>query len=161
MRLVLRSPVPSDYESIASWIPDAAACARWAGLRVPFPFVATELATLLAVTGGESCCLAEDDGLLVGFGQHWVVRDGVVHLGRIIVSPAQRGRGKGRELCERLVARAVQATGAGAVTLRVYRDNETALGLYLRLGFRPVVTESDEEVLLMRKVVDDSGIGAS
>ena len=62
----------------------------------------------------------------------------VVHLGRIIVSPAQRGRGKGRELCERLVARAVQATGAGAVTLRVYRDNETALGLYLRLGFRPV-----------------------
>jgi [ribosomal protein S18]-alanine N-acetyltransferase len=151
----LRTPRPADYLAIASWVPDAAACIRWAGPRVLFPFAAAELPTLLSVAGGESLCLAETELAACGFGQYWVVNQGAVHLGRIIVSPASRGKGLGRELCRRLISRAIQATGAGAVTLRVYRDNPTALHLYSRLGFAPVEPESTEEVLFMEMRVNE------
>jgi hypothetical protein len=36
----LRAPTESDYLHVASWITDAAACRRWAGPRVAFPFSA-------------------------------------------------------------------------------------------------------------------------
>ncbi len=149
MNATLRTPQPVDYSAIASWIPDAKACIRWAGPLVPFPFTTAELETLLSVARGESYCLAKAGNAPYGFGQHFVVEQGLVHLGRIIVSPAARGKGLGRELCRQLIARAIQATGASAVTLRVYRDNPTALHLYSGLGFIPVELRSTEEVLFM------------
>jgi [ribosomal protein S18]-alanine N-acetyltransferase len=149
MTTTLRNPQPDDYLVIASWVPDAQACIRWAGPLVPFPFAAAELQRLLTVSNGESYCLADSGAEPCGFGQHFVVEDGAVHLGRIIVSPAARGKGLGRELCQQLIARAVQATGATAVTLRVYRDNAAALHLYSSLGFMPVAAKSSEEVLFM------------
>jgi ribosomal protein S18 acetylase RimI-like enzyme len=153
MKPELRPACAADYAFIAAWVPDAAACLRWAGPRVPFPFAGAELATHLAVTGGESHCLAEPAAAPCGFGQHWAVSTGAVHLGRIIVAPSARGQGLGYRLCVQLIARAIQATGAGAVTLRVYRDNAVALGLYTRLGFSTVATESNGEVFFMRKRV--------
>lgn len=149
MNTALRTPLPVDYLAIASWIPDAKACIRWAGPLLSFPFAAAELEARLSVARGESYCLAEGGNTPYGFGQHFVVEQGLVHLGRIIVSPAVRGKGLGRELCRQLIARATQATGASAVTLRVYRDNPTALHLYLGLGFIPVELRSTEDVLFM------------
>jgi [ribosomal protein S18]-alanine N-acetyltransferase len=146
---MLRTPQPDDYAVIASWVPDAHACIRWAGPRVPFPFAAAELQQLLSVAQGESHCLGEAGAAPFGFGQHFVVEPGAVHLGRIIVSPAARGKGLGRELCRQLISRALQATGAGTVTLRVYRDNPAALRLYVSLGFVPVEPRSTEDVLFM------------
>jgi ribosomal protein S18 acetylase RimI-like enzyme len=140
---------PADYNTIASWIPDAAACLRWAGPRLAFPFSAAELPALLTVAGGESYCLSDGEEPC-GFGQHWVVTPGAVHLGRIILSPAARGKGLGRVLCRQLATKAVQSTGANTVTLRVYHDNTVALALYASLGFTPVEPESDEEVLFMK-----------
>ncbi len=146
----LRPPVPSDYEAIASWIPDAGSCLRWAGPRVPFPFSAPELPQLLAVEDSESHCLSDGGSLPLGFGQLWL-RDGAdIRLMRIIVSPAARGRGFGRELCRQLISRAVDVIGAPAVTLMVYRDNRVALGLYQSLGFSPVDSRSTETALFMR-----------
>jgi [ribosomal protein S18]-alanine N-acetyltransferase len=145
----LRTPQPDDYAAVASWIPDAKACIRWAGPLVPFPFTAAELPQLLAVSESESYCLVTSDEVPCGFGQHFIVEQGEVHLGRIIVSSAARGKGLGRELCRRLMSRAIQATAANTVTLRVYRDNLAALHLYSSLGFMPVESRSDEEVLFM------------
>jgi [ribosomal protein S18]-alanine N-acetyltransferase len=148
--LTLRAPFPADYEELASWVPDAQACIRWAGPRVSFPLASATLSGLLEVAGACSYVLAEGAAGPVGFGQHWVLAPGAVHLGRIIVSPLARGRGLGRALCEPLIARALQFTGAGSVTLRVYRDNLAALRLYTGLGFVPVEAESTEAVLFMR-----------
>lgn len=150
MSKVLRISAPADYPAIATWIPDAQSCARWAGPRVPFPFSAAELPSLLAVDGAVSYCLAEEAAGPLGFGQHWELLPGAVHLGRIIVSPAARGQGLGRWLCQLLVTQAVHATGATAVTLRVNRDNAAALSLYCSLGFTPVEPAFTEEVLFMR-----------
>jgi ribosomal protein S18 acetylase RimI-like enzyme len=73
------------------------------------------------------------------------VRDpGVAHLARIILAPDARGQGLGTTLCELLMAEAAHSTGAGAFTLRVYRDNDPALAIYERLGFAVVPGLSDE-----------------
>lgn len=155
MSLALRPACPSDFLALAAWIQDASACLRWAGPNLPYPFAGGDLETLLAVEGRASYILA-DATAPVAFGQHWVLTPGRVHLGRILVAPEARGRGLGRILCQRLMAAAVQATGAQAITLRVYRDNAVAQALYTSLGFLPVAAESTDEALFMEAVASPS-----
>ena len=99
---------------------------------------------------GQSFCLAESSANLLGFGQYLMRKPGAVHLARIIISPAVRGKGFGTLLCQLLMARAIQATGANEVTLAVFRDNVVALSLYSSLGFSAVEAECSEKVLSMR-----------
>jgi ribosomal-protein-alanine N-acetyltransferase len=150
-------PSAADYDAVASWIPDASACRRWAGPTIPFPFAASELAALLAVPGGASYCLAVGDHAALGFGQYWPRPAGSVHLLRIIVAPDARGNGLGRVLCSQLLEQALAATSAGSITLNVYRDNPAALALYESLGFAVVIEKSSGDALFMRK----PGRGAS
>lgn len=158
-RLQLRPASAGDYTTIASWIPDATACLRWAGPKLPFPFPASDLRQLLAAPDGSdhSYSLVDQDDMPWGFGQHWIARPGAVHLGRIIMAPAARGLGLGRLLCEELVAAALEATAATIVTLRVYRDNPAAMTLYANLGFRAVDTQSTADVLFMAMHVPARG----
>jgi [ribosomal protein S18]-alanine N-acetyltransferase len=158
MKASLRKPEANDYVAIASWIPNAAAGLRWAGPRLAFPFSASDLPTLLAVPGGgeSSYSLIDESGIPCGFGQHWVLQPGNVHLGRIIVAPGFRGRGLGRVLCQQLVSAGLRATSATAVTLRAYRDNAVAVGLYASLGFIEVTEESTDEVLFMKMPANPS-----
>lgn len=157
MNATLRLPEHTDYEAIATWIADAASCARWAGPNIKYPFSPAELQNMLEavneVAGGASYCLADaaiSPGTPLGFAQHWVITPGAVHLGRIIISPLARGKELGRTFCRLLMAQAIEATGAGAVTLRVYRDNSPALALYARLGFSAVESASSADILFMR-----------
>src|SRR5688500_3890444 len=145
----LRRPTAADYVHIASWIPDADACRLWAGPIVPFPFLASELAELLALDRSVSYCLEEGDNLPLGFGQYWPRPDGSAHLLRIIVSPRRRGEGVGVALCRQLIARAVE-DGATAVTLNVYPENVAAVALYQRLGFRRDESRPMRDSLFMR-----------
>jgi [ribosomal protein S18]-alanine N-acetyltransferase len=149
MTMRLRPPEPKDYDIIASWIPDAKACLRWAGPRLAFPFAAADLPALLAVPDTESFTLTDGSPVTLGFGQLWL-RDGdAMRLMRIIVAPQLRGLGVGRELCRLLIEHA-RVAGAPAVTLAVYRDNEAALDLYRGLGFEAVESRSSPESLHMR-----------
>jgi ribosomal protein S18 acetylase RimI-like enzyme len=146
----LRAPVATDYDALASWIPDAKACLLWAGPRIRFPFTAKELQQQLAVADTESFTLTDGGPMTLGFGQLWL-RDGdAARLMRIIVAPPLRGLGVGRALCRLLIAHAADVIGARAVTLSVYRDNAAALGLYRSVGFEPVDSRSTQEALLMR-----------
>lgn len=156
MNVRLRQTRQSDYECIASWIPDAGACLRWAGPRVTFPFTVLELEEILIATGGVSYCLERDGVDPCGFGQYWPRDDDTAHLGRLIVAPACRGRGLGRELCERVIERAVKVTGAAAITLRVYRDNTPAVTLYQHVGFATVESGSTSDALFMRMEISSS-----
>jgi [ribosomal protein S18]-alanine N-acetyltransferase len=156
MSATLRIPEAADWQVIASWVWDAKSCLRWAGPLVPFPFTAAELPRLLAVSGGQSYCLAEGTASPVGFGQHRVRRPGAVHLARIIVAPAARGQGLGRLLCQLVIARAIEATSATEVTLFVFRDNIAALSLYSSLGFSAVEAESTQDGLFMRREANES-----
>jgi ribosomal-protein-alanine N-acetyltransferase len=93
--------------------------------------------------------MVHDIGVPLGFGQFWRRDERTVHLGRIVVSPQERGRGYGKTLCSLLISEALRATNAEAITLRVYRDNAPAFSIYSNFGFRIVESESNEEVYAM------------
>lgn len=154
MEATLRIPQKTDYEAIASWVVDEKACVRWAGPLVPFPFAPERLPELLKTEECFSYCLSASNRKCIGFGQFWVAEQGAVHIGRIIISPEARGIGAGRLLCEKLIEKAVRSTGAAYVTLRVYRDNNTARTLYESLGFFIVESESTGDLLFMRAVTN-------
>jgi ribosomal protein S18 acetylase RimI-like enzyme len=116
---------------------------------VRFPFAAANLPELLAVEGCSSYCLSDIDNHCIGFGQFWPGKQGAVHIGRIIISPETRGYGAGRLLCEKLIEKAKQSTGASTVTLRVYRANHAARPLYSSLGFSVIESESTHDLLFM------------
>jgi RimJ/RimL family protein N-acetyltransferase len=151
MKPLLRVPVETDYAILASWIQNAAACARWAGPNLQFPFVAQELQRLLHVDRNCSYALSEPDGALLGFAQFWPRNEKTVHLGRIIVAPLERGRGLGRLLVSLLVGEAILTTRPEMITLRVYRDNSAAIALYSKLGFVEVAADSNANVMAMEK----------
>ncbi len=147
----LRAPLPADFAELVGWIPDAHACARWAGPNLRFPFVAAELPALLRVKGASDWSFVDFAGRLVGFGQYWPRNPVTLHLGRIIVAPHARGRGMGRVLLEQLMAEAVRAARPDVISLKVYRDNPAALALYRSLGFVAIEAESNAEVLAMER----------
>lgn len=149
MNCTLRTAQTADFVAVASWISDARTCVRWAGPRLAFPFSSADLQRSLSSAGTQSYCLADGPAAACGFGQHWVLTPGAAHLGRIIVSPTLRGQGLGRLLCRQLMARALQQTGASALTLRVFRDNAAAVALYSSLGFAAIESESTAEILFM------------
>jgi ribosomal protein S18 acetylase RimI-like enzyme len=149
MTASLRAPLPSDYATISTWINDAQACARWAGPLLRFPFTAEELATQIVVPQGISHCLGDEGASPLAFGQYWLRVPGCAHLGRIIVAPSARGRGLGKVLCSQLIDDAIDRLGVNKLSLRVYRDNTSAMRLYASLGFAAVDGESSAEVLFM------------
>jgi hypothetical protein len=59
-------------------------------------------------------------------------------------------------LCYQLISAALQSTSATAVTLRAYRDNLLAVGLYSSLGFAEDASESTDDVLFMRMLANQS-----
>ncbi|MEO7496138.1 MAG: hypothetical protein ABIT83_22920, partial [Massilia sp.] len=88
MNLRLRPLRDADHGEIATWIPDEISCLRWAGPRLCYPFSVADFPEQLAVRGASSYCLSNLAGVEpVGFGQHWVLTPGMVHLGRVIVAP--------------------------------------------------------------------------
>jgi ribosomal-protein-alanine N-acetyltransferase len=137
--------------ALGGWVKDADTCLRWAGPRLKFPFTPARLPQLLAEPGANSFVMSRGLAPTLGFGQFWVRDPGVAHLARIILAPDARGQGLGTTLCELLMAEAARSTGAGAFTLRVYRDNDPALAIYERLGFVVVPGLSDERIFSMRK----------
>jgi ribosomal-protein-alanine N-acetyltransferase len=150
--LGLRPPEAADYAALGTWLPDADSCARWAGPKLPFPFVPQQLPQLLAEPGAHSFVLSRGRGEALGFCQFWVREPGVAHLARIILAPSARGQGLAATLCRLLMAEAARAVDAQAFTLRVYRDNHPALATYEGLGFIAVPAQSDERIFFMRAV---------
>ena len=83
------------------------------------------------------------DGSVVAYGEIWEDEDeDEAELARLIVDPAHRGRGVGRELVRALVGEA-RRLGWSDVWLRVDPDNEPALRAYAAAGF--VRTTAAEE----------------
>ena len=76
--------------------------------------------------------LAEADGRVVATSEASLGEDGTLMLGRLYVLPSDQGRGIGRMLLERTLAR---FPGAARVRLEVEPGNERAIRFYERCGF--------------------------
>lgn len=105
--------------------------------------------------GGGHCAPAVRlDGVLVGVAAFQRVAE-VADLNRVIVEPAERGRGIGRALVEAGLVWAGEQ-GAARVLLEVACDNEPAIALYRGLGFAEISRRADyygtgRDALVMQK----------
>jgi ribosomal protein S18 acetylase RimI-like enzyme len=81
---------------------------------------------------------APADGVPVALGAIARVGDGTGYLRGVTTLPAYRGRGLGAAVSAALTRRAMVPTGVA--TLGVYVDNDPALAVYRRLGYRTVHT---------------------
>lgn len=91
-------------------------------------------------TAGAECWLGVHlDGRLASAGALTRRSCGSGHLGGIATLPAATGRGLGTAVTAALTERAL-AGGPGVASLGVYTDNDAAVGVYRRLGYRTART---------------------
>ncbi len=143
--MTLRPLHPTEFDRVAAW----AIAEGWPGKTKNIPLTHDGFPELLNLPGHVSFGLGEPGGEVVGFGQIWTNSAGVVNLVRILVAPHLRGQGLGKKLCALLLDHATQVLGAPSVKLRVYRNNLSAVAVYRSLGFEPLESESNAEVLAM------------
>ncbi len=96
--------------------------------------------------------VAERDGAVVGYTyaglegpDYMVLRGPAGALYDIVVDPARRGQGVGRQLLDATRAE-LAARGAPRVVLSPAARNEAAQRLFARAGFRPTMIEMTREV---------------
>lgn len=110
------------------------------GYRYAVHFSPVQLTDFLLRSGiaPEDCpvLLAWEEGRWQGAGVAALAIEGAeAWCGGLGVAPEYRGQGWGKRLMQALHQRA-RARGADVVLLEVLRDNEPALGLYRKLGYR-------------------------
>ena len=127
---------------LMAWCPDARSCQVWGGPQFRHPFTAETFVADTRCRDLPSFVLQDEAGTVVAFGQYYL-RAGRCHFGRLVVSPAMRGRGLGTQLIRGLAREGVSRLGVEECSLFVVPDNLDAMRLYERLGF--VVAEYPED----------------
>lgn len=137
--LMLRPFSSADAAQVVSWLPDEYAFRQWSADRYPaFPISAAEMNAYYA----QNPCRAYSawlDGRLAGHfilrrpGGDWALR----RLGFVILKPALRGRGLGRDMVRLAAGEAFAEAGVQRLTLGVFENNPAALHCYLAAGFSP------------------------
>ena len=113
--------------------------------RAPDAVVATEMSLREVLFGPKRAAevlLALEEGEPIGFAVYfhnfstWLGRSGI-YLEDLFVRPADRGKGYGRALLERL-ARIAQERGCGRMEWAVLDWNDPAIQFYKKLGAEPM-----------------------
>jgi ribosomal protein S18 acetylase RimI-like enzyme len=138
----LRKADSGDLIRIMDWIDNEKACRIWAGPGFRFPFNRDQFVHDLGFHMYETYALVDEADLPVALGQI-IHRNNRLHLARILVMPALRGKGFGRCLCTALIKEGKSRHGNKAFSLNVYRHNTIARKLYETLGFREAADQSE------------------
>lgn len=135
-----------DFDIIKNWIADERTHAMWCANLIAYPIekenfesVMTEAATRF----GDSPYVATmEDGKVVGFFCYSVNLDsneGMLKF--VMVDPAQRGKGLGKEMLQLAVEYAFNISKTDAVHLNVFPENTRAKKCYESVGFVERQTE--------------------
>lgn len=135
--MIIRIATDDDLNTLISWIQDKEACRRWAGPFVRFPLTLQDLKKDIEFSEENTFVMKNTGGQLLGFGQLLPKENDRIHMARIIVSPLQRAKGFGNQLCRLLVDEGLKRFGKVYFSLNVYSDNTTAVKVYQKLGFKP------------------------
>ena len=144
--LSLVAATEADVLGLMPWFPDARSCAVWGGPRFRHPFTAATFLEDICLYDLPSYVLRDSDGMVCAFGQYYQ-RAGRCHFGRLVVSPARRGGGLGTALIRDLAREGVPRLGVDECSLFAAPDNEGALRLYDRRGFRAAVYPEDDPMV--------------
>ncbi len=95
-----------------------------------------------------------DDRQARAYGELWPrPKESAIEIAHLLVDPALRRRGLGRELLRRLSARAEEDPSVDRVLINIYTDNEAALGLAMASGFELMGTNKYVEGLQLVKLL--------
>ena len=130
----LEPAADADITEIMAWFPDAASVDIWSGPDFRFPFSTATFREDLRLDKMTSWALRDPDKVLAAFGQTYE-RTGRGHLARLVVNPAVRGRGAGKQLIQSIISALEASHGYDEYSLFVYRHNEPAYRCYRSLGF--------------------------
>jgi len=144
MTMILREYQAEDAALICGWLRSEAELYKWSADRFnKFPLTASDMNESYApqtAAGMLFPLTAEDDaGQTVG---HFIIRypreddRSSVRFGFVIVDPACRGKGYGREMLRLGIAYARETRGAKRIDLGVFANNPAAIRCYEALGFR-------------------------
>lgn len=125
-----------------SWFDSQADVVNWAGPQFTYPYSTSSFIKDLKLEQLTSFSLL-DQGKLVGFGQCYE-RLGHLHLGRLIISPGERGQGHAQKLMAAIANEGQKMIKANALSLFVYQDNRPAIQAYVRAGF--AITDYPEQL---------------
>ncbi len=137
-----------DAKTIVEWLGDERAFRQWCANRYDhYPINAEDMTAYYWASADIYPMTAMDDRGIVG---HVALRytdqeEKEVRLEFVVVDPAERGKGRGRELVQLATKYAVIFLGAEKVSLAVFEDNTPAYACYLAAGFRDVTTEESRE----------------
>lgn len=146
--LRLRPYKREDAETIISWSKDERSFYKWsAGIMGKYPITQEEFRfvdSLMAFT-------AFDENGIIGFFTLRNPRESLdeLRIGFVIVDPAQRGMGKGKEMIKLALTYAFEIYGASKVTLGVFENNEPAHYCYKAAGFKDCILEEPETYEVM------------
>ena len=126
-----------DFFLASSWVFTQEECDIWSGGKVIFPIVKEQMLEAIGWNDALNWSLTRREELL-GVGQLIIKEDQRLHMARIILSPAHRGQGLGRNLVAKMVE-AGHSKNPKCLSLNVHPENEKAISLYASLGFRPVM----------------------
>lgn len=146
--LRLRPYKSRDARTIVGWLGDERAFRQWCADRYDsYPISAEDMNDYYRAAADTFPMTAMDEGGIVG---HVALRytdqtEKEVRLGFVIVDPAERGKGRGRELVQLAAKYAVIFLGAERVSLAVFENNAPAYACYLAAGFRDVTEQRSGE----------------
>lgn len=138
---------------LLKWFPDAASISLWGGPHFRHPYTQQSFLEDLNLGNTQAFYLNNEDNEMVAFGQFYL-RQQRCHLGRLVVSPEQRGQGNGKELINQLCKRGRQELNRRECSLFVLRHNSQAKTLYTSLGFEVYnypETIADDMIYMVQK----------
>lgn len=133
-----------ELKYLISWFNDEEAFAKWSAGIFSYPL---SMETLLEYYSNfeedENAFIMaalNEDGNLAG---HFIMRNAdycnnSVHLGLIVVNPAVRGKGYGREMLSLALKYAAEILNVSKVTLKVFDSNPSAHECYKSVGLKDV-----------------------
>jgi len=143
---------PASLEVLAvvlTWVTTATELQMWAGPKVTFPPRLEQTWLEIGASKKNTFALLDGNQAVCGFGQLLLREPGCVHLARIIVAPAERGKGLGRLLCTELMRAGTELHHPSMFTLNVYKNNAAARGLYASLGFAILSEDREKNMVKM------------
>lgn len=150
--LRIRPYKTTDAASIQNWIKNPREHALWCANLMDYPITDERMAAMHAEYNAQG-----EGGLFTGLnasgtpvGFFAVMRADYkinnAHLGFIIIDPAQRGQGYGKEIVHMAVRYCFYMLFTTSVTLKVYDMNEIAYRCYQTVGFKNV-THNDRSLV--------------
>ncbi len=136
-RFELRPFDPLYGPVVASWVRDRRELA-WVAPGTTWPLTAAKVVGWTGPTDRPLLLFAGGEALPCGYAELNPLRDSANQLwiGHLVIDPARRGDGLGRQITRMLVARAFADARIDRVVMIVFPDNAAAVRCYEANGFR-------------------------